>query len=92
MKKLQEKQDIIPENGKDIQNLNSESIISKSFNSSIIPYQKAMLQKMQADLTQQLKINQQELNNKNKKTYKRKESNSRNANHLILEINLTNSK
>lgn len=52
----------------------------------IIPHQKAIHQKKQVDITQQLKINQQELN---KKAYKHKVSNSQNAipekkNHLIL--------
>lgn len=76
MKKLQGQQDLIQEIEKDIQNLNSTTLLSEDINCSAIRHQMTVLQKTEADLTQQLKIAQQQLD---EKTYKLKVSNSRNV-------------
>lgn len=65
MQKLQEQQDLIQEIGADIKGINSAtSILSEDFNCSALRHQMTVLQKTEADLTQQLRIAQQQLDEK----------------------------
>lgn len=78
MKKLQGQQDLIQEIENDIRNLDhSTSILTEDITCSALRHQMTVLQKTEADLTQQLRIAQQQLD---EKTYKLKVSNNKNEN------------